>query len=187
MVAIKFLVENNDTVVSTGLRRVMLAPPYTLASLLHKAVPGAALSDYIVRVAQVGPRPNPIMHVRARLDTDASLVDAIRGFQRAGRVIILRITQVTCKGITTAPISPPTTPPPYRWISAISGGPGDVDRHVGFRLSFTTTTKNTAITIRHVCVSWYNLFVDGALILTSPVIVSFMVCVYQFVRHPDLS
>ena len=172
MVAIKFLVDNEDPTAASSLRRVTLVPPYTIAALLQKTIPGAVASNYVIQVAQFSTQPNPVMHGWARLDTNASLVDAIRGFQRAGRVLTLRFTRVSCEAATTAaitpsptlPISPPASPPPYRWLSPLAGGTDSVDVHVGFRLSFTTAAKNTVITIRHVCVSWYNLFVDGALI-----------------------
>ena len=51
MVAIKFLIDNGGTTAVSSLRRVTLAPPYTIAALLQKTIPGASASEYIVQVA----------------------------------------------------------------------------------------------------------------------------------------
>ena len=36
-----------------------------------------------------------------------------------------------------------------------------MDVHAAFRVSFSTSQPNTTVVLRHVALSWYNLWVDG--------------------------
>jgi hypothetical protein len=57
-----------------------------------------------------------------------------------------------------------TSTSPYVWAP----GSAPADQHVAFRLTFTTAAANTTVTLSHVCVSWYNVFVDGAYAAEGP-------------------
>ena len=52
----------------------------------------------------------------------------------------------------------------YVWVP---GGESE-DQHAAFRLCFNTRTANTAVTMEHCCVSWYNVFVDGEYVAEGP-------------------
>lgn len=53
---------------------------------------------------------------------------------------------------------------PYVWATEATPS----DQHVAFRLKFSTINPNTMISIKHVCVSWYNVFLDGDYIAEGP-------------------
>jgi hypothetical protein len=54
---------------------------------------------------------------------------------------------------------------PYVWLP---GGGQTQDEHGAFRLTFTTSAANTQVSIDHVGISWYNIFVDGAYAAEGP-------------------
>eukprot|EP00937_MAST-01D_sp_MAST-1D-sp2_P007610 g7610.t1 len=119
-------------------------------------------------------------------DGDACTIATAAELEEAWRIadavspspLVLTLVQATGAAATTAPALP------FRWLPAIATGTGTgttvaaagagaaaappVDEHAAFRLSFTTAASNTAVTIRHTGVSWYNVYVDGALVAEGP-------------------
>jgi hypothetical protein len=74
---------------------------------------------------------------------------------RTFRVIIESSSQATASPEVTASIIASS---PYMWISTT--GATKTDEHVAFRGKFTLSA-DASVQINHVCVSWYNLYVDG--------------------------
>ena len=52
----------------------------------------------------------------------------------------------------------------FYWLpSSCCAAEDHVDEHGAFRVTFSTTAVLTTVNVQHCGVSWYNLFVDGAM------------------------
>ena len=53
----------------------------------------------------------------------------------------------------------------YQWLP---GSGVETDVHAAFRFTFTTTDPNEKVSIRHLAISWYNVYLDGTYIAEGP-------------------